>query len=94
MRNDWPSTSAGAPSARRGELALDVVDDAAQLDDLVADLALGVVVADHRADLGELRLGLDRQRVVDDPQRDLDQLEVVEVAVLGLLERLLGLARP
>ena len=77
-----------------GELALDVVHDAAQLDDLVADLALGRAVADHRADLGEQRLRLDRQRVVGDPQRDLDELEVVEVAVLGFLERLLGLARP
>ncbi len=93
MRKDWPSTSAGAASTGCGELAFDVVEDAAQLDDLVADLAFGRVVADQLADLGEQRLGVDRQGVVDDPQRDLDQLEVVEVAVLGRL-RTPGRTRP
>ena len=73
-------------------LALDVVHDVRSSTILFADLTLGIVVADHRADLREQRLHVDRQRVVGNPERDLDQLEVVEVAVLGFLERLLGLA--
>ena len=36
MRNDWLVTSSGAVSPGLGELALGLVDDAAQLDDLVA----------------------------------------------------------
>ena len=48
------------------------------------------VVADQLPDFGEPTLGVDGQVVVDDPQRHLDQLEVVEVAVGGGVERLLA----
>ena len=83
----------GRAQAGVGEPALGVVHQPAQHDDLVADLLDRRAAADHLADLGELGLGLDREVVVGDPERDLDQLEVRQVAVAGLLEGLVGLPR-
>ena len=79
----------GEPGAR--EPAFGFVDDAAQLDDPVAHV-VGATVTDRLAHLGELGLGVERELRVRDAQRDLDVLEVVEVALLRLLERLRVLA--
>ena len=78
----------GEPGAR--ELALGFVDDAAQLDDPVAHV-VGAAVADRLADLGELRLGVERELRIGDAQRDLHELEVVEVALPATAS---ALARP
>ncbi len=74
------------------ELPLGVVDEAAQVHDVRADLVDGRAVRDQPTDLGELRLGVGSEARADDPQRHLDELEVAEVAALRLVERLLRVA--
>jgi hypothetical protein len=78
--------------ARAGQLPLAVFDQPAQFDDRVPHLTDRGTAADQTPDLGELGLGVGGEPGVDDPQRDLDELEVVEVARLGLVEGLLGVA--
>ena len=92
MRNDCVVDERRRADARVGERPLGLVEHSAQHDDLVADLVDRPTVLDRRADRGELELGFDREVVVGDAQRDLDQLEVREVARLGLLERPFGIA--
>ena len=84
MRNDCPATMAAAPALaevrRRSTSSM-----TPRSSTILSRTLLGRRVAlDELADLGEVRLGLDRQGRVDDPQRDLDVLEVVEVAAAGL----------
>src|SRR5215218_4929422 len=82
----------GRGEAGVGELALGIVDVAAQLDDLVADLAGRRVRADELPDLGERLLGVERQLGVGDAERDLDELEVGEIAGLRARQGLFPLA--
>ena len=90
MRNDWPNTTAGAlkPSSVSCRSASSIRPRSSTM--FVADLVDRRVVGDQPADLGELRLRVRREPGVDDAQRDLDELEVAEVAVLRLGERLLA----
>ena len=73
---------------------LDVVQPAPHRRDLGRDLIDGSPVLDHRPKRGELLLDLEGQPFVEDPQRDLGVLEVIEVGVARQLVRGLGVTGP
>ena len=77
---------------RVGDRPLRLVEHSAEHDDLVADLVDRPTVLDRRTDRCELELSFDREVVVGHPQRCLDQLEMRQVARLGLLQRPFGIA--
>jgi len=87
-----PEHERRGPDADIGEPALGFVEEPAQLDELGAHLAGGRAVLDELARLGEDALGLHREIRVGHAQRDLDQLEVLEVARDGLFERGIAVA--
>ena len=74
------------------QLSLDRVESAPQLHQRITNVLDRGVVTDELPDFREATLGVDGQVVVDDPQRHFDQLEVVEVAASGGVERLFDLA--